>query len=75
MPSVSKKQAKLAPAMLMNASRDGEEVDVAPSPDPRPHSGGGKKTQTAASVPIENCLIRGLQSISGPPCASRLKVL
>jgi hypothetical protein len=36
--------------------------DVAPSPRSQASSGDRKKTQRTASVPIENCLIRGVQS-------------
>ena len=36
--------------------------DVAPSPRPPASSGAGKKTERTASVPIKNCLIRGVQS-------------
>ena len=36
--------------------------DVAPSPRSPASSGDGKKTQRTAGVPIENCLIRGVQS-------------
>ena len=37
--------------------------DVAPSPRSPASLGDRKKTQRTASVPIENCLIRGVQSI------------
>jgi len=36
--------------------------DIAPSPQIPGSSGGGKKTQRTASVPIENCLTVGVQS-------------
>ena len=36
--------------------------DVAPSPRSQASLGDRKKTQRTASVPIENCLIRGVQS-------------
>ena len=36
--------------------------DVAPSPRSLASSEDGKQTQRTASVPIENCLIRGVQS-------------
>ena len=37
--------------------------DVAPSPRSPAPSEDGKKTLRTASVPIENCLIEGVQSI------------
>ncbi len=37
--------------------------DVAPSPRSPASSEDGKKTLRTASVPIENCLIEGVQSI------------
>jgi hypothetical protein len=46
-----------------NENRSRRQVSyVAPIPRSPASLGGEKKTQTTASVPIENCLIRGMHS-------------
>src|SRR5258707_229583 len=48
---------------MLSISFDGLRGDAAPSPRSPASLGDGKKTQRTASVPIENCLTEGVQSI------------